>query len=125
MLDQVLHNVQIDVGFKQGQPYLAQSFGDVLFRNCALAAKVLERTLQFFLKIFKHDLFGIPIWLSPLSLPVIACKPYFMENNHVHSATRTLATRNPYGDRPGPPRCSARTAPYTRGHPPLGWPSPG
>ena len=54
MLDQVPHHVEVDVGFQQRHANLAQRLRNVLFGQRALAAKVLERPLQFFCKVLKH-----------------------------------------------------------------------
>ena len=47
VLDQVGDDLEVDVGFEQGDANFAQSFGDVFFSERALAAKVLEDALQF------------------------------------------------------------------------------
>ena len=54
VLDQVADDVEVDVGLEQGDANLAQGFGDVLFGERALAAKVLEGALQFVCKVLKH-----------------------------------------------------------------------
>ena len=54
MLDQLLHHVQVDVGLKQRHANLAQRLADVLFRQRALAAQILEGALQFVCKVLKH-----------------------------------------------------------------------
>jgi hypothetical protein len=48
-VDQLLDHFEVDVGFKQRQPDFAQGFADVLLAQPSLAAKGLERALQFFL----------------------------------------------------------------------------
>ena len=56
VLDQVVDDLQVDVGFEQRDADLAQSLGDVFFSERALAAKVLEDALQFVGKVLKHGL---------------------------------------------------------------------
>jgi hypothetical protein len=46
VLDQLLDDAQVDVGFKQGNADFAQRLADIFLGNCALAAKGLEGTLQ-------------------------------------------------------------------------------
>ncbi len=55
VLDQVVDDVEVDVGFKQRHANLAQRFGDVLFGERALAAQILEGALQFICKVLKHS----------------------------------------------------------------------
>ena len=45
VLDEVGDDLEVDVGFKQGDANFAQGFGDVLFSERALAAKVFEDAL--------------------------------------------------------------------------------
>ena len=59
MLDQVGDDVEVDVAFQQGQADFAHGFGDVLFRDGALAAKSLEGTLEFVREVFKHGFLSI------------------------------------------------------------------
>jgi hypothetical protein len=47
LLKKVGDDPEVDVGLKQGDANLAQSFGDVLFSERALAAKVFEDALKF------------------------------------------------------------------------------
>ena len=54
VLDEVVDDVEVDVGFEQGHADFAQGFGDVLFSERALAAEVLEGALQFVCKVLKH-----------------------------------------------------------------------
>ncbi len=54
VLDEVVDDLEVDVGLEQGDANLAQGFGDVLFGERALAAKVLEDALQFVSEVLKH-----------------------------------------------------------------------
>ena len=54
VLDEVVDDVEVDVGFEQGDADFAQGFGDVFFSERALAAKDLEGALQFVCKVLKH-----------------------------------------------------------------------
>jgi hypothetical protein len=57
LLNEVADDVEIDVGFKQGDANFAQSFSDVFFSECALAAEGLKGALEFVSKVFKHGQF--------------------------------------------------------------------
>ncbi|HZU23742.1 MAG TPA: hypothetical protein VE998_13005, partial [Terriglobales bacterium] len=46
---------------------------DVLFREPALPAEVLERALKFFCEIFKHELSRRPLAKRPLAAMKIRC----------------------------------------------------
>ena len=54
VLDEVVGDVEVDVGFEQGHADFAQSVGDVFFSERALTAQSLEGALQFVCKGFKH-----------------------------------------------------------------------
>ncbi len=54
VLDEVADDVEVDVGFEQGYANFAQGFGDVFFRERALAAEGFEGALEFVCKVFKH-----------------------------------------------------------------------
>ena len=54
MLDEFGDDVEVDVGFEQGEADLAQGFGDVLFGEGALAAEGFEGALELFCEVFKH-----------------------------------------------------------------------
>ncbi len=47
-------DVEVDVGFEQGDADFAQGFGDVFFSERALAAEGLEGALEFVCKVLKH-----------------------------------------------------------------------
>ncbi len=47
-------DVEVNVGFEQGDANFAQCFADVFFSKRALAAKDLEGPLQFVCKVLKH-----------------------------------------------------------------------
>ena len=49
-----LDHIEVDVGLEQRHADLAQSLGDILLGQRALAAKILECALQFVGKILKH-----------------------------------------------------------------------
>ena len=53
-VDQLFDHFEVDVGLEQRQPDFAQRLGNVFFAQPGLAAKALERALQFFLKILEH-----------------------------------------------------------------------
>ena len=55
MLDDLGDDVEVDVGFEQGEADLAEGVGDVLVGDGALAAEGLEGALEFVAEIFKHD----------------------------------------------------------------------
>ncbi len=57
---EVVDDLEVDVGFEQGDANLAQGFGDVFFSERALAAKVLEDALQFVGEVFKHG--SVPVY---------------------------------------------------------------
>ncbi len=52
--DEVAGHVEVDVGLEEGDADLAESFGDVLVGEGALAAEGLEGALEFFGEVFKH-----------------------------------------------------------------------
>ena len=52
--DEVAGDVEVDVGFEEGDADLAESFVDVLVGEGALAAESLEGALEFFGEVFKH-----------------------------------------------------------------------
>ena len=54
VVDQFLDDLEVDVGFQQRHADFFQRFADVLFRQRALSAQVLEGALQFFCKVLKH-----------------------------------------------------------------------
>ena len=54
VVDQFLDDLEVDVGLEQRQADFAQRFADVLFGQLALAAEILECTLQFVGKVIKH-----------------------------------------------------------------------
>ncbi len=54
VLDEVADDVEVDVGFEQGDADFAQGFGDVFFSEGALAAEGLEGALEFVCEVFKH-----------------------------------------------------------------------
>ena len=54
VLDELVDDVEVDVGFEQGDANLAQGFADVFFGEGALAAKGFKGPLQFFCEVFKH-----------------------------------------------------------------------
>ena len=60
VLDQFVDDLEVDVGFEQGDANFAQGLGDVFFSERALAAKVLEDALQFVGKVLKHGL--VPVY---------------------------------------------------------------
>ncbi len=47
LLNEILGDLVVDVGFQQRQPHLAQRIGNVLLRQLAVPAQVLEHRLQF------------------------------------------------------------------------------
>ena len=47
-------DVEVDVGFEQGDADFAQSFGDVFFGERALAAEGFEDALELVCEVFKH-----------------------------------------------------------------------
>jgi len=47
VVDQFLDDLEVDIGLKQRQADFTQGFGDVLLAQFALAAEILECTLQF------------------------------------------------------------------------------
>jgi hypothetical protein len=55
LLDEIAGDLEVDVGFEQGDADLAQSFVDVLVGEGALAAEGLEGALQFFGEVLKHS----------------------------------------------------------------------
>ena len=64
VLDELVDDVEVDVGFKQGHADFAQRFGDVFFGERALAAKVLEDALQFVGKVLKHRSTTSVTWVA-------------------------------------------------------------
>ena len=64
MLDQVLHHIQVHVGFQQRHANLAQRLADVLFGQHALSTQVFKGALQLLCQILKHD-FPDPFSWSP------------------------------------------------------------
>ncbi len=54
VVDQVLDDFEVDVGFQQRQTDLFQRLGNVFFGEDGLSAKGLEGALQFFLEILEH-----------------------------------------------------------------------
>ena len=54
VLDEVVDDGEVDVGFEEGEADLAEGVGDVLVGDGALAAEGLEGTLEFVAKVFKH-----------------------------------------------------------------------
>ena len=54
VFDEVAGDVEVDVGFEQGDADLAEGFVDVLVGEGALAAEGLEGALEFFGESFKH-----------------------------------------------------------------------
>ena len=59
LFDEVAGDVQVDVGFEQGDADLAQGFVDVLVGEGALAAEGLEGALEFFGESFKHGYLSV------------------------------------------------------------------
>ncbi len=55
LFDQILDDVEVDVGFEQRDADLAQGFGDIFFRERALAAEVFEGALELVSQILKHS----------------------------------------------------------------------
>src|SRR6266567_970329 len=55
-VNQLLDHFEVDVRLKQRHADLFQRFLNVFRRERALSAQVLERSLQFFLKILKHKI---------------------------------------------------------------------
>ena len=55
-LDEVVGDVEVDVGFEQGLADLLQAFADVGFGEPAAAAQLLEGLAQTALNAFKHSL---------------------------------------------------------------------
>ena len=55
VVDQVLDDLEVDVGLQQRQADLAQRLVDVLLGQLALPAEILERALQLFGKVLKHN----------------------------------------------------------------------
>jgi hypothetical protein len=53
-VNKLLHDLEVNVGLKQRHADFFERFLDVFLGKRALSAQVLERPLQFFLKIFKH-----------------------------------------------------------------------
>src|SRR5207249_7959885 len=45
-IDEGADDLEVDVGLQEGDPYLAQGFLDVFFRQAAVAAKAVEDRLQ-------------------------------------------------------------------------------
>ena len=64
VLDELADDVEVDVGFEQGDADFAQGFGDVFFGERALAAEVLEGALQFFCKVLKHRSTTSVTWVA-------------------------------------------------------------
>ncbi len=60
VLDEVLDDVEVHVGFEQCNADLAQSFGDVFFGQRALASKGLEGALQLVCKGLEHRFLRVP-----------------------------------------------------------------
>jgi hypothetical protein len=54
VLDEVVDNAQVDVGFEEGDADFAQGFCDVFFSERALAAEGLKGALEFVCEVFKH-----------------------------------------------------------------------
>ena len=54
LVDELLDDFEVDVGFEQRQPNFAQGLADVFVGEDGLSAQGLEGALQFFLKILKH-----------------------------------------------------------------------
>ena len=50
VIDELLYDFEVDVGFQQRQADFAQRLLNVLFIEDGLPAQGLERTLQFFVK---------------------------------------------------------------------------
>jgi hypothetical protein len=46
VVNQLPDYIQVDVGFEQGDPNLAQGFSDIFLGDGALTAKILEGPLQ-------------------------------------------------------------------------------
>lgn len=55
VLDELVDDGEVDVGLEEGEADLAKGLGDVLVGDGALAAEVLEGTLEFVAEVFKHD----------------------------------------------------------------------
>ena len=54
LINELLNDFEVDVGFQQRQSDFAQRLLDVFLGKRGLTAQGLERALQFFLKILKH-----------------------------------------------------------------------
>ena len=54
LVDELLDDLEVDVGLKQGEANFAQRLVDVLLGERGLSAEGLEGALEFFLKILKH-----------------------------------------------------------------------
>ena len=54
LVDELLDDFEVDVGFEQREADFAQRLLDIFFGEDGLSAEGLERALQFFLKILKH-----------------------------------------------------------------------
>jgi len=63
--DEVADDVEVDVGFEEGDANLAESFVDVLVGEGALAAEGLEGALEFFGEVFKHGLTSLQASCGP------------------------------------------------------------
>ncbi len=78
MVDELFDDFEVDVSLEERHAYFFQRFLDVLRRKRTLAAQVLERSLQFFLKILKHRMtLNVPAEVrsldsgSPFILPLV------------------------------------------------------
>ena len=72
VFDEVADDVEVNVGFEQGDANLAESFGDVFFSERALAAEGLEDALEFVGEVFKHrSSSSLPeaVWRNELRFP--------------------------------------------------------
>ena len=54
MLDQLLDDIEVDIGLEEGDTDFPQGLLHVFLGDGALTAKILEGALQFFGEIFKH-----------------------------------------------------------------------
>jgi hypothetical protein len=54
VINELLYDFEVNVGFEQRQPNLAQSLLNIFFVEDGLASQSLERALQLFLKVLEH-----------------------------------------------------------------------
>ncbi len=61
VVDQLLDDFKVDVGFEQRKADFAERLGDIFFSDGALSAQVLEGALQAFGEIFKHADYSLAV----------------------------------------------------------------